>query len=118
MTNKRQKLNDWRHLGIAQGLQALTSDISKLVGLRVLTLDIYDALGYKPESLSGLQKLEHLTLRQRRSVGVRPGLSDLARVQMAMQNASSTAPSLYDASCTAPSLYDGCRAAPSLQVAH
>lgn len=40
------------------GLQELTSDISRLVNLKELTLECNGALSYIPQALSCLQKLE------------------------------------------------------------
>ncbi len=62
------------------------------MNLRVLTLVIEDAVGYKPESISGLQKLERLTLRHDM-----PGLpitAELARSHMASHDGSGIAPTL------------------------
>jgi hypothetical protein len=45
-----------------EALQELTSDISKLVNLRVLKLDCNDTVDNIPDSISCLQKLETLFL--------------------------------------------------------
>jgi hypothetical protein len=44
------------------GLQELTSDISKLLNLKVLTLSIHDKMDSIPEAISCLQELEHLEI--------------------------------------------------------
>jgi hypothetical protein len=48
--------------GAQDGLEELTSDISKLVNLRVLNLSRHDRVDSIPESISCLRCLQHLQI--------------------------------------------------------
>jgi Leucine-rich repeat (LRR) protein len=66
-------------LGIAQvGLQEVTSDVSKLVNLKELSLFTNRAVQHLPESISCLQKLEDLNIRGRSISELPVGLGSLA----------------------------------------
>lgn len=71
------------------------------MNLRVLTLDIYDAIGYKPELISSLQRLELLTLRQLLGVSLPTAyglltIPDLQRLWVAKREGWGTAPRLHN----------------------
>lgn len=62
------------------GLQEITSDISKLVNLKDLTVERNGALSYIPEAISRLQKLENICIGGSSSSGLSfslPGLANL-----------------------------------------
>jgi hypothetical protein len=63
--------------GAQAGLQELTLDISKLVNLKELVLQNNGAVKYIPESISCLQKLEHLHIYKGQIDELPDGLSTL-----------------------------------------
>jgi Leucine-rich repeat (LRR) protein len=68
-------------LGIAQdGLRELTSDVSRLVNLKKLTLHDNDMVEYIPESISCLQKLQHLRVQTSPLTNLPAGLATLANL--------------------------------------
>jgi hypothetical protein len=67
-------------LCVQNALQELTSDISKLVNLRVLDIDCNHTVKYMPESVSCLQKLEHLHIYNAAITQFPPGLAKLGNL--------------------------------------